>query len=195
MSMSVLVACEYSAVVRDQFRKRGHLAVSCDLRPSEGSPDWHYQGDVFDALTMIRWDLVIAFPPCQDLSVAGARHWQEKEADGRQDKAVEFVKRIAETDCPRIVIENPAGILTRKWRRPDQVIQPYQFGERWQKRTCLWLKGVPPLRPTRIVKPRGHWIQQGPARPGLESGRRGAKIRARTFLGVAKAMAEQWGQQ
>lgn len=193
--MAVLVACEYSGVVRDAFRKQGHLAMSVDLRKADSGEEWHYRGDIRDALRLIKWDMILAFPPCDHLAAVGARHWPEKQADGRQAEAVEFVKMIADADCPRIVIENPIGALTQYWRHPDQTIHPYMFGEPWKKRTCLWLKGVPRLRPTRIVKPKGHWVQQGPAKPGLVTGRRGAKIRARTFAGVARAMAEQWGQQ
>lgn len=193
--MAVLVACEYSGVVRDAFRKQGHLAMSVDLRKADGGEEWHYRGDIRDALRLIKWDMILAFPPCDHLAAVGARHWPEKQADGRQQEAADFVKMIADADCPRIVIENPIGALTQYWRHPDQTIHPYMFGEPWKKRTCLWLKGVPRLRPTRIVKPKGHWVQQGPPKPGLVTGRRGAKIRARTFAGVARAMAEQWGQQ
>ena len=192
MTLSVLVACEYSGVVRDAFRARGHLAVSCDLRPSDTGGEWHYQGDVRDLLKHITWDLILAFPPCDDLAAVGAKHWPEKQADGRQQAAIEFVKMLADANCDRIAIENPRGILTSAWRHPDQVIQPYMFGEPWRKRTCLWLKGLPRLKPTNIVEPRGHWVETE-RRPGLEKGHRGSKIRARTFDGVAAAMAEQWG--
>lgn len=195
MSMAVLVACEYSGVVRDAFRKQGHMAMSCDLRKSEGTQEWHYRGDVSDALKKIRWDLIIAFPPCDHLAAVGARHWEEKRADGRQQAAIEFVKMIADADCPRIAIENPMGVLSSEWRHPDQTIQPYMFGDPWRKKTCLWLKGLPRLRPTKIVKPKGHWVQTTKTNPGLEKGHRGSKIRARTFTGVARAMAEQWGQE
>lgn len=191
--MSVLVACEYSGVVRDAFRKRGHLAMSCDLREADGPGEWHFRGDVRKALTGIVWDMIIAFPPCQDLSSVGARHWPEKEADGRQARAVEFVKMIAAAPAKRIVIENPTGALTRLWRAPDQMINPFQFGDPWMKRTCLWLQGVEPLTPTKIVKPKGHWVQNGPSTPGKINGHRGSKIRSRTFAGIARAMAEQWG--
>lgn len=193
MKMTVLVACEYSGVVRDAFRKRGHMAMSCDLREDDKQSEWHFQGSVVDPLRSIKWDMIIAFPPCTHLSSAGAAYWAEKEADGRQRRAIQFVKMLAEADADKIVIENPAGILTRAWRPPDQIIHPYMFGEPWFKRTCLWLKGVEPLEPTRVVKPKGHWVQQGTHREGLVPGRRGSKIRARTFAGVAKAMAEQWG--
>lgn len=193
MSMAVLVACEYSGVVRDAFRKQGHMAMSCDLRKADSGDEWHYQGDVREPLTKVKWDMIIAFPPCDHLASVGARHWEEKQADGRQAEAIEFVKMLADADCDRIVIENPRGILTTAWRHPDQVIQPYMFGEPWRKRTCLWLKGVPRLKPTNIVEPKGHWVQTRPHVDGLEKGHRGPKIRARTFAGVATAMAEQWG--
>jgi site-specific DNA-cytosine methylase len=194
MSLSVLVACEYSGEVRDAFRKRGHMAMSCDLRPSERGQEWHFQGDVREPLTKIKWDLIIAFPPCEHLSCVGAAQWAEKQADGRQQAAVDFVKMIADADCDRIAIENPRGVLTSAWRHPDQVIQPYMFGDPWRKRTCLWLKGLPRLKPTNIVEPRGHWVDTGRQRhSGLEKGHRSPKIRARTFPGVAAAMAEQWG--
>lgn len=191
--MNVLVACEYSGVVRDAFRKRGHMAMSCDLREDDNGSEWHFQGDVRDALQNILWDMIIAFPPCQHLSAVGARHWATKQADGRQARAIKFVKMLADAPADKVVIENPAGILSRAWRPPDQIVHPYYFGDPWMKRTCLWLKGVPPLEPTNMVDPRGYWVQQAPVRPGLESGRRGPKIRARTFQGVAEAMAEQWG--
>ena len=193
MKMTVLVACEYSGIVRDAFRKRGHLAMSCDLREADAGPEWHFQGDVRDPLKNIVWDLIIAFPPCNHLSSVGARHWAQKEADGRQRRAIEFVKMLADAPAERIAIENPTGILTRAWRAPDQIFHPYMFGEPWFKRTCLWLKNLPPLEHTRVVKPKGHWVQQGTPREGLVPGRRGPKIRARTFAGVARAMAEQWG--
>lgn len=192
--MNVLVACEYSGVVRTAFRKRGHMAMSCDLRPADDGSEWHFQGDVRDALRNIVWDMIIAFPPCDHLSAVGARYWDEKLADGRLQAAVDFVKMFAEADCPRVVIENPSGILSRMWRVPDQTIHPYLFGEPWQKRTCLWLKGVEPLKPTKVVEPQGHWVQTRPVgRDGKVPGRRGSKVRARTFTGIAKAMAEQWG--
>lgn len=191
--MNVLVACEYSGTVRDEFRKRGHMAMSCDLRPDDNNSEWHFRGDVRDALRNIAWDMIIAFPPCDHLSSVGARYWDEKKADGRLGAAVDFVKLIADADCPRIVIENPTGILSRVWRAPDQIIHPYLFGEPWQKRTCLWLKGVPPLEPTNVVEPQGHWVQTTALREDKVPGRRGQKVRARTFMGVARAMATQWG--
>lgn len=191
--MAVLVACEYSGTVRDAFAKRGHFAMSCDIKYDENWSPMHYRGDVRNALRLMKWDLIIAFPPCNHLSYVGARHFKEKQADGRQQRAIDFVMTIAEANCPRIVIENPVGILEKVWRGPDQIIEPYMFGHPWRKRTCLWLKGVPLLKGTNWVEPQGNWVQTQKDPSGTIKGHRGAKLRARTFTGVAEAMAEQWG--
>lgn len=183
--MRVLVACEFSGIVRDAFRARGHDATSCDLLESE-RPGPHYQFSVFDALRE-GWDMLVAFPPCTHLAVSGARWFKEKREEQRD--AIAFVKRLWDLDCiiPRIAIENPIGILSAHIRKPDQIIQPWQFGHGETKATCLWLKNLPPLVPTQIVdgrKPRVHHEPPGPER---------WKNRSRTLPGIAAAMAEQWG--
>jgi len=185
MGMRILVACEFSGIVRDEFRALGHDAISCDLEPSE-RPGPHYQGDVRDLLGE-PWDMVLAFPPCTHLCVSGARWFAEKRADGRQQEAVDFFMLFARLDCPRIAIENPVGIMSTVWRKPDQIIQPWMFGHGETKATCLWLKGLPPLVPTNIVEGRVGRVWREPPSPDR------ARIRSKTFPGIAKAMAEQWG--
>lgn len=183
--MRVLVACEYSGRVRDAFIKGGHEAMSCDLLPTE-APGPHYQGDVRDVLSF-PWDLMVAHPPCTHLSVSGARHFEAKRLDGRQQAAVSFFMTLAKADVPRIAIENPVCIMSSLWRKPDQTIQPWQFGHGETKATCLWLKGLPPLRPTEIVEGRDARVHRMP--PSDDRW----KERSRTFEGVAAAMANQWG--
>jgi len=185
MRKSVLVACEYSGVVREAFRTVGWDAWSCDLLPSE-IPGQHYQGDVFDVLDE-PWDLMVAFPPCTDLCVSGARHFAGKRLDGSQKRSIEFFMALALASVERIAIENPVGIMSTVWRRPDQIIQPWQFGHGETKATCLWLKGLPLLVPTDVVPGREQRVHRMP--PSLDRW----KERSRTFLGVARAMAEQWG--
>lgn len=183
--MRVLVACEYSGAVRDAFLRAGHEALSCDLLPSD-KPGPHYQGDVRDVLGD-GWDLMIAHPPCTHLAVSGARHFEAKRADGRQQEAIEFFLALARAPIPRIAIENPVCIMSSVWRKPDQTIQPWMFGHGETKATCLWLKGLPHLVPTEIVQgryPRVHLMPQGPDR---------WKERSRTYEGIARAMADQWG--
>jgi len=183
--MRVLVACEYSGVVRDAFRARGHDAMSCDLLPTE-APGQHYQGDVRDVLDY-PWDLLIGHPPCTDLSVSGARHFEAKRMDGRQQASVSFFMALAKADIPMIAIENPVCIMSSLYRKPDQIIQPWQFGHGETKATCLWLKGLPHIQPTNIVEgrePRVHRMAPGPDR---------WKERSRTFTGIGQAMAQQWG--
>jgi site-specific DNA-cytosine methylase len=182
--MKVLVACEYSGTVRDAFAARGHDAMSCDLLPTD-RPGNHYQGDVFDVLGG-GWDLMIAHPPCTHLAVSGARHFAEKVADGRQQEAVEFFMALARAPIPRIAIENPVCIMSSKWRKPDQTIQPWQFGHGETKATCLWLKGLPKLRPTCIVAGREARVHKMPPSPDRW------KLRSTTFQGIAEAMADQW---
>lgn len=184
--MRVLVACEYSGAVRDQFIGGGHEAMSCDLLPTN-MPGPHYEGDVRDVLDY-PWDLMIAHPPCTHLSVSGARHFEAKRSDGRQQSAVSFFMMLAKADIPMIAIENPICIMSSMWRRPDQTIQPWQFGHGETKATCLWLKGLPLLRATNIVdgrEQRIHRMAPGPDR---------WKERSKTFPGIAAAMADQWGQ-
>lgn len=184
--MKVLIACEYSGAVRDAFIRGGHDAMSCDLLPTE-APGPHYQGDVRDVLDY-PWDLMIAHPPCTHLSVSGARHFEAKRMDGRQQSAVSFFMALARAHIPMIAIENPVCIMSSMWRKPDQVIQPWQFGHGETKATCLWLKGLPLLRPTDVVEGRESRIHRMP--PSAERW----KERSRTFSGIAEAMATQWGR-
>lgn len=185
--MRVLVACEESQEVCKAFRAHGHEAYSCDIQEcSGGHPEWHLQVDVLEILKM-RWDLIIAHPPCTDLSVSGARWFAQKRADGRQQRSIDFFMKFTNLDCPRVAIENPVCIMSTVWRKPDQIIQPWQFGHGETKATCLWLKGLPTLKPTNIVSGREQRVWKMP--PSLER----AKVRSKTFPGIALAMAEQWG--
>jgi hypothetical protein len=184
-SLKVLIACEYSGAVRDAFTKLGHDAMSCDLLPTE-SEGKHYQGDVRDVLDY-PWDLMIAHPPCTHLSVSGARHFKAKRLDGRQQSAVSFFLALSKADIPKIAIENPVCIMSSLWRKPDQTIQPWQYGHGETKATCLWLKGLPTLEPTNIVEGREARIHKMPPGPNRW------KERSKTFTGIANAMAEQWG--
>lgn len=183
--MKVLVACEFSGRVRDSFVERGHDAVSCDLLPSEGDPlNSHYQGDVSDILGD-GWDLMIAFPPCTHLTVSGARWFPDKREEQRE--ALDFVRLLMEAPIDRICIENPVGLISTHIRKPDQIFNPYQFGHGELKRTCLWLKNLPMLRSTNVVRGREQksWLMwPSPDR---------AKTRSLTYSGVAEAMASQWG--
>lgn len=182
--MKVLVACEYSGTVRDAFIAKGHEAISCDLLPSESFGGGHIQGDVRKILKD-GWDLMIAHPPCTDLCVSGARWFKDKQ-DSQQD-SLDFICRLMLAPIPRIAIENPIGVISSWVKKPDQIIQPWQFGHGETKATCLWLKGLPHLSPTDIVSGRENRIWKMP--PGPERW----KERSRTFPGIAKAMAEQWG--
>jgi site-specific DNA-cytosine methylase len=182
--MRVLVACEFSGSVRDAFIRGGHDAMSCDLLPTE-RPGPHYQGDVRDVLNY-PWDAMIAFPPCTDLTVSGARWFAEKRMDGRQQASVSFFMLLARADIPMIAIENPVGIMSSLWRKPDQVIQPWQYGHGETKATCLWLKNLPTLKATNIVEGREQRIHKMPPGPNR------ANERSRTFSGIATAMADQW---
>lgn len=184
--MRILVACEFSGIVRDAFAARGHDAWSCDLLPSE-RPGQHIQGDVLGVLDN-NWDLMIAHPPCTHLAVSGARWFKQKIRDGRQGEAVEFFMALVNAPCNRVAVENPIGIMSRVYRFPDQIIQPWQFGHGETKATCLWLRNLPPLKPTNIVdgrRPRVHHESPGPNR---------WKNRSRTYQGISDAMAEQWGR-
>lgn len=195
--MRVLIACEYSGVVRDAFAKRGHDAWSCDILPSD-SPGNHYQCDLLDLLQHgYHWDLMIAHPPCTDIAVSGAAWFKEKIADGRQQKALDFVKTLMEAEIDHIAIENPVSVISSKIRKPDQIIQPWQFGHMEQKKTCLWLTNLPKLIPTNNVyedmmllpknrRERLHYLPPSEDR---------AKLRSKTFQGIADAMAEQWGSK
>lgn len=188
MEMRVLIACEESQVVCKAFRELGHEAYSCDLQPcSGGHPEWHLQVDALELLKM-KWDLLIAHPPCTDLAVSGARWFKEKQADGRQQKSIDFFMRFINADCPRIAVENPVCIMSRIYRKPDQIIQPWQFGHGEVKTTCLWLKGLPPLLPTEIVEGREQKCWKMAPSPDR------AKKRSRTYDGIGRAMADQWGK-
>lgn len=219
--MNVLIACEESQEVCKAFRARGHNAFSCDIQEcSGGHPEWHIQGDVLPLLNgnctfqtadththtqAGRWDMVIAFPPCTHLAVSGARHFAQKQKDGRQQKAIVFFMQMALADCDRVAVENPVSIMSTAWRRPDQTVQPFQFGHPYRKTTCLWLKGLPHLQPTCQVEP-GEFDEYGFSKNFAtryatdENGKiiswndpRTARARSKTPSGLAKAMAEQWG--
>lgn len=191
--MKILIACEYSGIVRDAFRARGHDAVSCDLLPTETDGP-HVQGDVSPLLAQ-KWDLVLAFPPCTDLAVSGAAHFAAKRADGRQQRSIDFFMQFTRLTCP-FAIENPVGIMSRLYRKPDQIINPYQFGDSVSKKTCLWLNGLPLLVPTKIVPP-SRYITAPSGRRYPEwcwkTGGGSGKKRSKFFAGIAEAMAAQWG--
>jgi len=184
--LKVLVACEFSGTVRRAFAALGHDAWSCDLLPSEDDSPKHIHGDVLDVLDC-GWDLMIAHPPCTDLAVSGARHFAEKIADGRQERALEFVRALMGVPFP-YAVENPISVISSKVRKPDQIIQPWQFGHGETKATCLWLSRLPKLQPTRIVDGREARVHRMP--PGPNRWRE----RSRTFQGIADAMADQWSE-
>lgn len=186
--MKILIACEESQTVCKAFRARGHEAYSCDILPcSGGHPEWHIQGDVLEQLDK-GWDMMIAHPPCTHLAVSGARHFKEKIADGRQEESLAFVRSLLEAPISRICLENPVSIISTRIRKPDQIIQPWQFGHGETKTTCLWLKGLPKLLPTNIVEGREARIHKMPPSPNR------AKERSKTYQGIADAIAEQWGE-
>ncbi len=186
--MRVLVACEFSGVVRRAFRALGHDAWSCDLLPAEDRSEYHIEDSIFHrSLLVDGWDLMIAHPPCTHLAVSGARWFPEKVADGSQQAALDFVRSLLDAPIDRIALENPISIISSRIRKPDQIIQPYMFGHGEVKATCLWLKNLPKLIPTDIVEgrvPRVHHASPGPDR---------WKERSRTLEGIAAAMASQWG--
>jgi hypothetical protein len=190
--MKVLVACEFSGVVRDAFTALGHEAWSCDLLPSE-RPGLHIQGDVLSVVDR-GWDLMIAHPPCTHLAVSGARWFAAKQVE--QAEALDFVRALLDAPIERIALENPVSIISSRIRKPDQIIQPWQFGHPESKTTCLWLKNVPKLRPTKILPlpPSGRWQNQTPSGQNKLGPRPDRwKDRSRTLCGIAQAMAEQWG--
>ena len=219
--MNVLVACEESQRVCTAFREKGHNAFSCDILPcSGGHPEWHIMQDVLPLLngncefqTMDgkihkvcgKWGMIIAFPPCTHLAVSGAAHFAKKIADGRQQQGIDFFMSFANADCGRIAIENPVGIMSKKWRKPDQIIQPWWFGDNVGKSTCLWLKGLPLLNQEVMERPPAEyhtwvsqngkvkrqemWFYETRCLPHIERG----KAASKTFPGVARAMADQWG--
>lgn len=181
--MKVLVACEYSGTVRDAFLRAGHNAMSCDLLPTD-SVGPHYQGNVMDVLND-GWDLMIAHPPCTHLAVSGARWFRDKQTE--QSEALDFVRALMNAPINRIAIENPVSVISSRIRKPDQIIQPWQFGHGETKATCLWLKNLPKLTPTNIVEGRDNRIHRMPPSPDRW------KLRSTTYTGIAQAMAEQWG--
>lgn len=185
--MRVLVACEYSGAVRDAFISGGHDAMSCDMLPTD-VPGPHYHGDLFDVIDY-PWDLLIAHPPCTHLAVSGSRHFEAKRMDGRQQAGVSFFMQIVRRSAhiKRVAIENPVCIMSSMWRKPDQTIQPWMFGHGETKATCLWLKGLPLLRPTDVVEGREARIHRMPASADRW------KLRSATYPGIAQAMADQWG--
>ena len=219
--MRILVACEESQNVTNELRKLGHEAYSCDIQMHSGSHDeWHICQDVLPLLNGFckfktidgdyheinsKWDMIIAFPPCTDLCVSGARHFAKKQADGRQQRSIDFFMKFVNADCDKIAIENPIGIMSTKYRKPDQIIQPWQFGDKYSKSTCLWLKNLPLLVPTKIVE-KGEfieWIDKNgkkkrqakwyyEALKNSKNAAERAKIRSKTFPGIANAMATQW---
>ena len=219
--MRILVACEESQNVTNELRKLGHEAYSCDIQMHSGSHDeWHICQDVLPLLNGFckfktidgdyheinsKWDMIIAFPPCTDLCVSGARHFAKKQADGRQQRSIDFFMKFVNADCDKIAIENPIGIMSTKYRKPDQIIQPWQFGDKYSKSTCLWLKNLPLLVPTKIVekgefiefidkngkkKRQAKWYYE--ALRNSKNAAERAKIRSKTFPGIANAMATQW---
>jgi hypothetical protein len=183
--MKVLVACEYSGTVRDAFLRAGHDAMSCDILPTDSNGP-HYQGDVRDILGD-GWDLMIAHPPCTHLAVSGARWFKDKVTE--QAEALDFVRLLMNAPIERIAIENPVSIISSKIRKPDQIIQPWQFGHGETKATCLWLKNLPKLTPTNVVEGRDNRIHRMPPSPDRW------KLRSTTYAGIAQAMAEQWGMK
>lgn len=204
----ILVACEESQAVTKAFRKLGFEAFSCDLLPcSGGNPEWHFQEDMFEVIKREKkFDLMIAFPPCTDLAVSGARHFERKIADGTQQKSINFFMDIINANVDKIAVENPIGIMSKKYRKPDQIIQPYMFGDKAQKSTCLWLKNLPKLEPTNIVekgdffefiskkgekKRMPMWYYKALREAKTPEQRR--TLRSKTFQGIADAMASQWG--
>lgn len=185
--MRVLVACEESQAVCKAFRTRGHEAYSCDIQDcSGGHPEWHIKGDVLEQLDK-GWDMMIAHPPCTHLAVSGARHFAKKRADGSQQAALEFVKTLLAAPIEKIALENPVSIISTQIRKPDQIIQPWQFGHGETKATCLWLKNLPLLCPTNVVEGRAPRIHHMPPSPNR------SRERSKTYEGIAAAMADQWG--
>jgi hypothetical protein len=229
--INVLIACECSGKVREAFRRRGANAFSCDLKKAEDNSPYHFQEDVFTILREYlqhqnqTLHLVIAFPPCTDICVSGSQYFEEKRMDGRQKAGIEFFMRFAnlaiECSNTRYAIENPIGIMSTVWREPNQIIQPWQFGEPESKFTCLWLHGLPPLKPTKILAPLEYWCptcekkyskerrvctcgrvgvarwsNQSPSGANnLPANKERATIRSRTYDGIAEAMGEQWGDR
>lgn len=186
--MKILIGCEESAKVRDAFLSRGHDAYSCDLLPTRGTTDRHIVGDVFKAIELCSWDMLICFPPCTHVCVSGARWWRNKQAE--HIRALEFMRSLFDTAKKRIkhvAMENPIGAFSTFYRKPDQIIQPWMFGHGETKATCLWLENLPKLIPTNIVGGRDNRIHR------MAPGPRRQRNRSETYSGIADAMAEQWG--
>ena len=219
--MKILVSCEESQAVTKEFRRLGHEAYSCDIAPcSGGHPEWHLQHDVLPLLKE-KWDMIIAFPPCTHLAVSGAAHFKKKRADGRQREGIEFFMNFINADCDKIAIENPIGIISGNYIekhfsylqekynfpiKPTQIIQPWMFGDNFNKSTCLWLKGLSPLIPQVTEQPELEWFEWTDSKTGKKKRqpkwfmdalklppKERAMVRSKTFHGIAKAMAEQWG--
>ena len=216
--MRVLLACEESQAVCREFRRRGHEAFSADILDCSGSnPEWHIKGDVLEVIED-DWDMMIAFPPCTHLAVSGARHFEKKRADGRQQQGIDFFMKMVNAPIPRIAIENPIGIMSSRYRKPDDIIHPWMFGDPYSKSTCLWLKNLPKLRrnPTVVEKEyasnsgtkslfegkkigeidKGEFVtfSSGKRMPKWYNDASGnGHLRSKTFPGIARAMAEQWG--
>lgn len=202
-TMKVLLACEESQAVTKEFRKLGHQAYSCDiLECSGGHPEWHIQEDVTKLLKE-KWDMIIAFPPCTYLTVTGNRwfnikRYGDKAVKRHQDRkeAIDFFMMFANANCHKIAIENPVGVMSTEWKKPNQIIQPYEFGDPFEKKTCLWLKGLKKLEPTNVVKPPPRQkIKGGKSMPVWYSNapkKERSKLRSKTFPGIAQAMAKQW---
>ena len=204
----ILLSCEESQAVTLEFRKLGHEAYSCDLLPCSGEHlEWHLQQDVIPLLKE-KWDLIIAFPPCTDLAASGARHFEKKRANGTQQKSIEFFMQFVNANCEHIAIENPIGIMSKIYRKPDQIIQPWQFGDKAQKSTCLWLKNLPKLEPTDVVD-KGEFFEWKDRKTGklkkqplwyyrallnAKTPEQRRTLRSKTFPGIAKAMAMQWSK-
>jgi hypothetical protein len=197
--MKILIACEFSGVVREAFTKLGHDVTSCDLEPTS-LPGKHYQGDVNDIIND-GWDMMIAFPPCTHLAVSGARHFEQKRKDGRQQQGIDFFMSIVNAPIPKIAVENPIGIMSSIYRKPNQIIHPYHFGHQASKSTCLWLKELPLLNHTNVVSkgefvtfPSGKRMTKWYADSAKNNAVTRTKIRNTTFQGIADAMADQWGK-
>ena len=193
--MKVLVACEYSGVVREAFAKKGHDAWSCDLLPTDIPSDKHIQDDCLKVIASQKWDLIIGHPACTYLTVSNSKNWAKLQANGKQQAAIDFVLAIWDAECPRICIENPVGALSTRSRmgKPTQYVQPYEFGHAEQKKTGFWLKGLPKLKGTKYIDVSGlpdkerqrlHWLPPSKDR---------WKLRSKTYQGIADAMADQWG--
>lgn len=213
--MKVLVACEESQAVCKEFRALGHEAYSCDLLPASGGmPEWHIQGDVLETIEGQHWDLMIAFPPCTHLAVSGARHFEQKRKDGRQQAAIDFFMKMVNAPIEHIAVENPVGIMSTQYRKPDQCIHPYYFGDEYSKKTCLWLKNLEPLKhyppnaqlaigdeePKVTHVDKGEFVTFSSGKRMAKwyndaGGKNGGHLRSKTFPGIAKAIAEQFSKQ